>query len=164
MSDKKRINSKILGEMEKSLNQKTEIKVCNEEYTVSVVLSIRDTKIDSIIADFAFLLDEISKLKEYDGDVVLTTLSLQPACIMYHLTDLYFPNPQKDLHKFVNAYKVYLDMGIVKEVTDQMTSEDIQKLKDRMEQFAEQYKQMSMILAQDVLKNGEKHEEHETTV
>lgn len=161
--NKQKINSNILNEMTKELEKKKTIELCDGKYSVEIYESFRETTINNIVTMFASLINKLNnssssnkkqKSKISESKIATEIVSLQPACILFYLTDLYFPNPETDLQKFLRAYEVYLDMGIVTEIMDQVSDKDMEKLRIKLEQFAKNFKTLSQQTIKNEMENN----------
>jgi len=127
----KKLTATALKKLDNQLSSHKEILVYDNQFTVKINETFRESKIEAVTMTYMSILQELKARTEMDDLLIQGTIGLLSTLILREFTDL--PIPQTNtIEELIKVSKVLLDTGIMKEVFDGMDKEELGKIEEKI--------------------------------
>lgn len=125
----------------------------DKEYKINASKKLKDTDIMAMVDDI-LARSEMCKKENIEFDVVMSMYAL----MVKYFTDIQFsiyPNMKKQFSHELDMLKAMIDLGVFAEILKQFDTEEVKKIQDAFEKYAQSFKAINNNIITQGLLGGE---------
>ncbi|MNO70676.1 hypothetical protein D3C76_615690 [compost metagenome] len=137
----KKLTASGLKSLESNLNERKTIFVYGGQFAVTISVVFRESMIENVLKAYLSILNELQEHGESDEDLIRGSLGIFNTLVLREFTDLPIPK-SNDLNRLITVTNTLLDTGIMKEVYDAISPQQLLKIEEKLKSVQSNFDQV----------------------
>ncbi|SDE82595.1 hypothetical protein SAMN04488542_102277 [Fontibacillus panacisegetis] len=137
----KKLTASGLKSLESNLNERKTIFVYGGQFAVTISVVFRESMIENVLKAYLSILNELQEHGEGDEDLIRGSLGIFNTLVLREFTDLPIPK-SNDLNRLITVTNTLLDTGIMKEVYDAISPQQLLKIEEKLKSVQSNFDQV----------------------
>ncbi|MBA9087639.1 hypothetical protein FHR92_004124 [Fontibacillus solani] len=137
----KKLSAAGLKSLESGLNELKTIFVYDSQFAVKISSVFRESMIENVLSAYVSILNELKEHEEGDEVLIRGSLGIFNTLVLREFTDLPIPK-SNDLNRLITVTNTLLDTGIMKEVYDAISPQQLFKIEEKLKSVQSNFDQV----------------------